>query len=208
VKYEARGCDPGKLSVFTVGARTEAHQESQCRAASEPDHAFYRHGAEVAASSFAMITPQRHGGRLQATVYSTRAGAPLIPVGRLHDTARDVDCDPLRFEDGSVRCVSIDTPIAAGIFADDRCEAPAVERIVDPCGRPPSEVAIVFAPTTSACDVPKATLWSIGEPLARVFVKSGSRCVAVQGDGSTDLRSLGGPADPAYYFTGLRDDVE
>jgi hypothetical protein len=210
VKYEAGGCVPGKLSIFEVGAVTEGHrlEGAQCKTLGESDHVHYRLGAEVAPSTFAMIKVQRHGGRLQTTYLSTISGAPLLPLGRLHDTARDVDCDPMRFEDGTVRCVAIDTPIASGLFADEGCEQPAVERIVDACGRPPSDVAVTFARSASACDVPRASLWSIGEPLTRVFIRDGARCMAVTTDGSTDLRALGGPADPAHYFTGLRDEVD
>jgi hypothetical protein len=193
LRTQAASCDPPalvllrtgdaacaqRLAFYRRGARIEAtpaalYERSAAGAcipattAITAADAFYAL-AEVPASSFVAATVQAGDG------------ARVVPeLALAEDGARDLVgfrdgalAGPCRFgaaADGSVRCLPLDAPEPASLFADDQCSR-AIFYELATCARR----GFLSRPDPTRC-TERTTIFRAGERAAQVFQQSGGRC--------------------------------
>lgn len=168
------------------------------------DHAFYKLGAPIAASSFALLTTKQVGkGRLTNAFHATPEGELLdrsAPSWSLTDTGLGVACELVRFGDGKLRCISSYATFfdSDAVYSDDAC-AHAV--MVVASGSP-----LYAVRSAETCGPPwKATgVYGIGEELAGpLFTHAGGKttCTPRARYEGEHAYEFGAPVDLSVFAT-------
>jgi hypothetical protein len=110
---------------------------------------------------------------------------------RWRDAATTRECAPAPMGDGKVHCLPAAVPVAAGIFADPGCRAPAA-LAARSCG-PADELAL--APEGDRCSA-AVSLRVLGAPVATAYERRAGLCSAIGAGSALAYRELGAPVAP------------
>jgi hypothetical protein len=137
----------------------------------------------------------KSGSRIKARVSRTADGAQAF--GGWYDSERGADCMFLPAADGRVRCLP--SLASGGHFADPSCTQALV--YFYSCARAPSEVSVATSPGDgSMCRPAGWHVHSVGTAHeAKVFTRSGERCVESQRQSMFAYHRLGPEIPPSAF---------